>query len=803
MNRHFLLLCILSFLLLPVSSVEGQNVDPRNVDVKSLSDDQILRLIKEIEKRGLSENEAIALAQARGMSQTQISALRSRMNELKMSGTSSLGNAGKNDYAQGQYEQELSVKAEVDPAKVDERIFGFTFFNNENLSFEPNVNIPVSESYVLGAGDEVLIDVWGASQQSYQQIIDRNGNINIPNIGPVPVGGLTQKQATKRIFNKLTLIYRDLVSEQPRTFANVHIGTVKAIKVNVIGEVFTPGTYTLPGTATAFNALYLAGGPNKAGSFRNIKVIRDGDIVATLDVYDFLINGNGKVNVPLRDADVIMVPTYENRVKVGGAFKRDGLFEAKKGEKVADLIKYAGGFNENAYSKRIELYRITDRQRAFKDVASEAYVSVELANGDSIYAGPILERYENKVSVEGAVYRPGNYELTEGLTLSELLENAEGVREDVFLNRGLITRLNKDLSLKNISFNVADVLNGKADFELQREDMVTISSINDLREVQTVEIFGEVQYGGEFDYQDDMTLSDLVMKAGGFKESASEAFIEISRRLSHEETQKVGDKIAHVYQFSISRDLKMNGEDARFTLQPFDQVFVRQSPGFEDRKVVKILGEVNYAGDYSLTNKKERLSDMIRRAGGLSPDAFPEGAMLTRKVNVTQKEKRLREELLKKDSTLTFTNIGFDVVGINLKEILNNPGSKSDLFLHDGDELIIPKEIQTVKVSGEVLNPLAASYVPRKSLKHYIDQSGGFGLDAKKGKVYVIYPNGAAASTKRFLFFRNYPKVIPGSEVVVPQKPQRNPIPATAWISMASALASLSLTVVTIVNQTK
>ena len=794
---------LLLFVLSSFWSLPAQNVDPRSVDVKNLSDDQILRMVKEIEKRGLSENEAIALAQARGMSQSQISALRARMNELKMSG-GTIGSIDPSKATSSSAQVELSVKAEVDSEKIDSRIFGFSFFNNDKLSFEPNVNIPVSKSYVLGGGDEILIDVWGASQQSYQLVVDRNGTINIPNIGPVQVGGLTQENTSKKIFDKLTLIYRDLVNDQPRTFANIHIGTVKAIKVNVIGEVFTPGTYTLPGTASAFNALYLSGGPNSVGSFRNIKVIRDGKVISSLDVYDFLINGNGNVNISLRDADVIMVPTYEQRVKVGGEFKRNGLFEAKSGESIASLIKYAGGFREDAYTSRIELYRNTSRQRSFKDVLMDDFSSVKLANGDSIYAGPILERFENKVSVEGAVYRPGNYELSAGMTLAQLLENADGVREDVFLNRGLITRLNKDLTLKNISFNVSDVLNGNVDFDLQREDIVTISSIHDLREIHTVEIIGEVQYGGEFDYQDEMTLSDIVFKAGGFKESASEAFIEISRRLTYDETKKVGDKIAHVYQFSISRDLKMNGEDARFALMPFDQVFVRQSPGYEKRKVVKILGEVNYAGDYSLTTKKERLSDVIRRAGGLSPDAFPEGAMLTRKVVISQKVKRLRDELMKKDSTLAFSNIGFDVVGINLKEILENPGSREDLFMQNGDELIVPKEMQTVKVSGEVLNPLSASYMQGKSLKHYIDQSGGFGLEAKKGKVYVIYPNGAAASTKsRFIFFRKYPKVMPGSEVVIPQKPPRNPIPATAWISMASAMASLSLTVVTIVNQTK
>lgn len=778
----------------------AQSVDPSNVNVNDLSDAQIRRLLNEIQKRGLSENEAIALAQARGMNQSQISALRQRINELKFSTGSDSNMTQSSQSVDG---EELSFKEPLDSLKVDERIFGFSFFNNDKLSFEPNVNIPVAPSYVLGAGDEVLIDVWGASQQSYQLLVDRNGNINIPNVGPVKVGGLTQKQSSKRIFEKLTLIYRDLVSSQPRTFASIHLGTIKSIKVNVIGEVFAPGTYTLPGTASAFNVLYLSGGPSKNGSFRNIQVIRDGKVMAKLDVYEFLLRGKSTVNISLRDGDVILVPTYENRVKVGGEFKRIGLFESKAKETVADVIEYAGGFTDEAYTNRLELYRTTSKQREFKDVLATQYDALLLQNGDSIYAGPILERFANKVFIEGAIYRPGNYELVEGMTLKQLITNADGVREDVFLNRGLITRLNDDLTLKNITFNVGEVLRGEFDIDLQREDIISISSINDLREIRTVEIFGDVQYPGEFDYQDEMTLSDLVFKAGGFKESASEAFIEISRRLSYDDVKKSGDKIANVFQFTVSRDLTMNGEDAKFEIQPFDQVFIRRAPGFEEESVVRLTGEVTYAGQFSLTSKTERLSTLIERAGGLTSDAYPQGAMLTRKIKVSQQIQRLREEMVKKDTSLVFSDLGFDVISIDLDEILKNPGSKQDIFLKDGDELIIPREMQTVKVSGGVLNPVSTAYGNGVGLKRYIDASGGFAPRARKGKVYVIYPNGAAASTKSFLFFRSYPKIMPGAEVVVPQRPQKDPIPATAWVAMASALASLSLTIVTIVNQTK
>ncbi|WP_289054459.1 SLBB domain-containing protein [Carboxylicivirga marina] len=792
-------------IILSASSIQAQSIDPNSVDVRSMNvddmtDAQVIRMIQEMEKRGLSEQQVIALAQARGMSQDQIAKLRQRINEVKLTGGTGAGSVGASGMTSDSGMTE-SIKKPVDSAVADQRIFGFSFFNNENLTFEPNINLPVPPSYVLGPGDEILIDVWGVSQQNYNLPIDKNGSINIPNVGPVQLGGLTQEAAQKRIFSKLTSIYSDLKSSNPRTFASINVGTVKSIKVNVIGEVFLPGTYTLPGTATAFNALYLSGGPNKDGSFRNIQVIRNGELLATLDVYEFLIRGKSDINVPLSDGDVILVPTYEKRVKVGGEFKRNGIFEAKGEEKISDLVEYAGGFTEDAYTYRVELYRTTSRQRAFKDVLADNYEKIVIQSGDSVFAGSVLERYENKVSIEGAVYRPGNYELSEGLTLKQLIDNADGVREDVFLNRGLVTRLMDDLTLQNITFNVGEVLRGEKDIELQREDMVTISSIDDLREIRTVEIFGEVQYPGEFDYNEDMTLSDLVFKSGGFKESASEAFIEISRRLSYDEAHKAGDKIAHVYQFTISRELKMNGEDAKFILSPYDQVFVRQSPGYERKSVVNVKGEVNYAGQFSLTSKKERVSTIIMRAGGLSPNAYSKGAMLTRKVEVSQKVKRLREQLAASDTSLVFDDLGFEVVSIDLEKILNNPGAKDDIFLQNGDELVIPRELQTVKISGGVLNPLSASYIEGKGMKHYIRSGGGFDLRAKKGKAYVIYPNGAAASTKSFLFFRNYPKVMPGSEIVVPQKPDRDPIPATAWIAMASALASLSLTIVTIADR--
>ncbi|WP_439185248.1 SLBB domain-containing protein [Carboxylicivirga taeanensis] len=783
--------------------VDPNSIDPSKVNVDELSDEQIMRLIQEMEKRGLTEDQAIMLAQARGMSSQQVMKLQQRIREVKLSGVPLDPDMGIDPTKSAMaFDMVESVKEPVDSAQIDTRIFGFSFFNNENLSFEPNVNIPVPSSYVIGAGDEILIDVWGMSQQNYMFNVDKNGNITIPNIGPIRLGGLTQDAASKRILNKLSSIYNDLKSSTPQTFASVSIGSVKAIKVNVIGEVFLPGTYTIPGTASAFNALYLSGGPNPNGSFRNIQVIRNGKVHAVLDVYEYLLKGKSSVNIPLREDDVILIPTYEKRIKVGGELKRNGLFEAKDNETVADIIEYAGGFTEEAYTHRLELYRNSSRQKVFKDIFSDQFAATILQSGDSVYVGPILARFKNKVSITGAVYRPGNYELSDNLTLKQLIDKADGIREDAFLNRGMITRLRSDLSLQNITFDVSAVLRGEVNYELQREDMVTISSIESLREVRTVEIFGDVQYPGEFDFQEDMTLSDLVFKAGGFKESASDSYIEVSRRLSHEEAKKASAKIADVYQFNISRDLKMHGEDAAFVLQPFDQVFVRRAPGFENKSVVHVRGEVNYAGQFSLTSKNERISTIIARAGGFTPDAYAAGAMLTRRSAKSEKERKLREQLMKNDKSIELNDIGFDVVGIDLEKIMKNPGSKDDIFLKDGDELIIPRELQTVEVSGAVLNPLSVSFQKGKSLRHYVRTGGGFALRAKKGKVYVIYPNGVAAATKNYVFFNSYPKVLPGTEIVVPKKPEKAPMSAASWIAIASSLASLSLTIVTVINAT-
>ena len=798
--RFLLTFFLLTLLVSPNAS--AQTPDPASVNVNELSDEQIARIISEIERRGLTENDAIAMARARGMSQSQIDVLKRRISENKQKAAydshSKVSGYGIVPGESLEKQAVYSTKAEVDSAKVDQRIFGFSLFNNDKLTFEPTVNIPVSQGYVLGAADELVVDVWGSSQQTYELTIDRNGAIQIPLLGPITVGGITLEEATALIRNRMGTIYGDLNSSAPRTFMSVRTGTLKPIRVNVIGEAFVPGTYTVPGTATLFNVLYLSGGPSKEGSFRDIQLIRAGKVVSHLDVYDFLINGKTAVNVPLRDDDIIMIPTYINRVHMYGFFKRKGIFEAREGESVGDMVNFAGGFDENANRNRIELYRKVSFEREFRDVNPNNMSSTAMANGDSLYVGKILERYRNMVTIKGAVFMPGNYEYNEGMTLSTLFSTSGGVIENAFLNRGFIERLKPDYTKEIVSFNGHDVINKTSDVPLKAGDVVFLNSINDMQEAQVVGITGMVQKEGQYPYRENMKLGDLILLSGGLKEAASGSSIEVMRKLGYEDADKATNRTSELFNFAVSRQLEISDAGANFVLSPFDQVSVRKMPGYRESGQVTINGQVFYAGNYGLSSYTERVSQLVKRAGGLTPNAYLPGARLVRKLKLTDEMIEARKEMARKDSTLHLSNTDFEVISINLATILNKPGGKDDIFLEANDLLEIPGYLSTVKMSGQVLSPSSTVYVEGNSAKDYIYMSGGFANDARKGRIYVIYPNGASASTKGGLFFRRYPKVMPGSEIVVPRRPQRERMSAQAWIGIGSAIASIGLTIATI-----
>ena len=794
-------------MLLFFAPAMGQNtINPASVNVNELSDSQIDRIIREMQSRGLSEDQAIALAKAQGASDAQIDQLSARIQQRQMNQGSEMIIENAPSVKTGNLKsRSISRKADVVASEKNKKIFGFQIFNSENLTFEPSANIPTPKNYTLGTGDQLAVTVWGASQSHLSLTIDQNGAITIPDVGPVFLSGMTFEKAQTLIKNRLTSIYSGMAGQYPNTWAEVSLGGLRSIKVNVLGDINVPGTYTLPSTASAFNALYLSGGPNENGSFREIRLIRDGETVQTIDVYDFLINANPAANVQLRDQDILFVPTSKTLVQITGQVKRGGYFEIAAGEKVSDLIRFAGGFAEGAYKGKLSLERNNQREREVHDIPESLFSAFTLENGDLVRADSILNRFSNRVSIKGAVLHPGNYELVQGMKLSDLINKADGLSENAFMNRGLISRLKEDHTPENISFDLKEVIEGRGDIVLKKEDEVTIRSISEMREERKVNIVGEVQNPQAFDFHENMTLGDLIFRAGGFNENADVAFVELNRRLTYEEASKVTNKINEIHQFTITRDLKLSPQDASFKLKPFDEIFVRRAPGIRDQGTVLLTGEVTYAGSYSISGKDERISDVIRRAGGLVPGAYIQGATLMRTRQLTSAEMDKKQQLMK-DSLFT-DSIATDkqtyAVGIEMERILAKPGNTMDLLLQPGDEIHVPKVLQTIKVSGSVLNPLALTYENRLSLNNYVGRAGGYSSKAKKSKTYVIYPNGTSASKRGFIL-RRIPKVTPGSEIVVPEKPEKKGgDDAMKWISMAGLMSSMAVSIVTLANLMK
>ena len=587
------------------ASVTLQAQNPANINVDNLSDQQIQQIVTEVNARGLTIDQAAQMAQMQGASPTQIEQLKQRIQELNFSKGNSIANPSGQAVKTSRFSREaFTQKAVIKASPEVKRIFGFQLFNSENLTFEPPVNMPTPQNYVLGIDDELTVSIWGASQQTYQLPINTNGAINIPDIGQIYVSGMEFAKAKELIKKRLISIYQGMDGQNPNTYADVSISNLRSIKVNVIGEVMAPGTYTLPSTASAFNALYLSGGPNENGSFRNIQLIRDNKIAKIIDVYDYLINANMEGNIQLREQDVLYIPTYQKRVKAAGAFKRTGIFELSEKEKLSDLIRYLGGFTDQAFKAQLSLTRITDTEKKVIDINQSIYESFVPNNGDSIVASEVIKRFENRINISGAVFRPGTYELTEGLTLSGLIRKAQGVTENYFSNRGLIIRLQNNLAPMTLSFNVDEVLKGTNNIKLQREDQVIIQDIFSMRQKRTIQILGEVQNPGVYPFSDNMTLKDMIFKAGGFTEAASESFIELARRHNYAESNLMSDELVKLYQFNIDRKLNLDAKGDTLHLHPFDYIYVRKAPSYHEQRTVYISGEVRYPGAYSIGSKK-------------------------------------------------------------------------------------------------------------------------------------------------------------------------------------------------------
>lgn len=797
----------------------AQQINPQNlssVRVDELTDAQVRQFMAQIEALGMTEAQLEQVAQARGMAPSEVQKLRERVEKLKKEELKNNANGNLSQEAlrrgtgrSGVGQDSLSVKRDsvslVDQALslLRSKIFGADLFKTSGLTFEPNLRLATPRNYVIGPDDELLIDIFGYSEASYQLTVSPEGTINIPYVGVVPVSGMTIESATSRIRSRLSQVYSGL--RTGNTSVSIAIGKIRSIKVILTGEVVKPGTYSLPSVATVFNALYSSGGPTENGSFRQIELIRAGKKVVVLDVYDFLLTGELKSNVRLQDQDVIRIPTYRKRVEIVGEVKRPGIFEMVDGETLNDLLRFAGDFSERAYQARVKVLKNTAIERKISDITSDEFVTYEPSTGDKFFVDEILDRFENRVTIEGAVFRPGQFELEPDLTLIGLIHKAEGLREDAFKNRGYITRLKSDLQTELVSFDIAKILSGQApDIPLKREDVVVISSIFDLKEEYKIHITGEVLQPGTFDYSEGMTVEDAILKAGGLKEGATGQRIEISRRVKNSNVLSASAQTAQVFQIDLNQGLKATGK--RFELLPFDIIVVRQSAGYEVQRQVRIEGEVLFPGIYTIKSKDERVSDLVKRAGGFTNLAYLEGGSLKRpaKQDTSRMSRLKRLQLGISDSIQLGKELDVDeneFVGIDLPKIVSAPGSKEDLFLEEGDVVTVPKQLQTVKVNGVVLSPVTVMFSKNKSVRAYISNAGGFGEKALKKNTYVIYANGSVKSTRRFLlFFNNYPRVGPGSEIFVPIKAEGRKVSAGELVSITTGLASLAAIIVSLLR---
>ena len=703
--------------------------------------------------------------------------------------------------------------------KNRKKVFGRDIFNNKELSFEPNMNIATPQNYRLGPGDAVIIDIYGASQKTIQSTVSPDGEVTIEGYGPVNVSGLTVAQANARLRNTLGSRYRS-------SRIKLTVGQTKTIMVNVMGEVKAPGTYTLSAFATVFHALYMAGGTNDLGTLRNIKVYRNNRLVTVVDIYDYILNGKLTGNVRLSDNDVIVVGPYDCLVTIAGKVKRPMIYEMKKNESVNSLLKYSGGFAGDAYKKSVRVNRKTGREYAVYNVEEFDFSSFRVDDGDSISVDSILPRYANTVEVKGAVFRPGMYNLGEQVnSVRTLVEHAEGITEDAFTNRAVMHRMKKDRTLEVIAVDIAGIMDGKvADIPLKENDVLFIPTRQEKIVERTLTIRGEVQYPGVYQYADNETLEDFVLQAGGLTDKASTVNVMVSRRVMDAKALRPDSIIAKTYTLSLKDGFVIDGTPG-FKLMPFDEVMIRQSPAYVEQQNVSITGEVMFAGLYTLDHRNARLSELFKKAGGATDQAYLKGARIIRKANEQEKQrmeavlKMQREEMQKNllqlaassnnSSALTQsskdverTNIEkFNVpseysVGIDLPEALANPGSDADIILREGDRLVIPQYNGTVKINGAVMFANTVAYEKGKKPSYYIDQAGGFAADALKSKAYIIYMNGKVAKLSHGA------KVQPGSEIVIPAKLKRK-MSTAEMMSMGTSMSSIAAMIATIANMSK
>ena len=689
-------------------------------------------------------------------------------------------------------------------------IFGHRVFQNKDLAFEAAYNLPTPQNYKLGPGDEVAIDIWGASQTSIQETISPDGNIYVENLGPVHLSGLTVAQANSYLKHQFEQIYSGISDEDPKSNVNLSLAQNRTIQVHVMGEVENPGTYTMSSFATIFNALYQSGGVNEVGTLREVKVYRGDKLVATYDVYDLILNGNTNTGIRLEDNDIISVDAYKNLVSITGNVKRPMYYEMLGTESVAHLLKYAGGFQGNAYKEDVRLVRNGRREREIYTLNADEQQSFILADGDSVSVDSIMPTFANMVEVRGAVYRPGQFQMNGRVsTVKLLIECAGGLKDDAFMSRAILNRRKANNMIENLSINLEHLMNGEVeDIELRKNDVLLIYSIPDMQELQVVVISGEVAFPGTYEYVENMSIEDFILQAGGLTEAASTAKVDVARRVKNQSATSSSDTISYNYSFTINEGLAVE-ENPHFTLMPFDEVYVRKSPSYYKQENVIVEGEVLYGGAYALTVKNQRLSELVNNAGGLTPQANIKGARLERQMTA--------EEILRLESTVEATiqmaenkKDSVDIrrkmmsqttysVGIELDKALEKPGTDADVVLRDGDKLIVPQYSNTVKVSGDVMYANTVAYKKGKNLKYYLNQAGGYNVNANKKNVYVVYMNGMVSKPSKL----SRSVVEPGCEIVVPTKEEKRKMSPAEVLGLSSSAASLATVLLALINVLK
>lgn len=861
---NLLAICLMACFATPDMSAQSlSGTDLTKIEVNDLSDQQLMSYMEQAQASGYTQTQLEAFARQRGMPEVQIAKLRSRISRLNMSGGQGTGS---DMTSQGQRTSGISLsEADVfgqlggnqvyeEPTPEQSKIFGVELFRSSNLNFNPNLNIPTPTNYILGPGDGVVVDLWGATQQYWTFEVSSEGTIRPQDLSPIYVNGLSIEKAREKIIDRLSQVYGGLKpvgGSEPTIFHQISLGNIRTINVTVVGEVHGPGNYALNSLSTVFTALHAAGGPTEKGTFRSVRLMRNNKLHAEIDLYDFLVDGIKPGDELLRNDDVIIVKLFEGQVEITGEVRRPGIYEIKKGESFEVLLENAGSFTSNAFRSFIGLERNASNGKQVLDISGDELGQRYPADGDKIYIRPNLQVYSNRVQLEGAVHLEGTYELTANLTVRQLLEKANGPKGDAFLKRATIYRMNPDFSQQTIAFDLQKVLSGQdSDISLIKEDIVRVSSIYDLREEYYVEINGEVAMAGTYPYINNMTVEDVILLAGGLTEGASGAKVEISRR----NTDGVPNSLSEILTLSIDRDLGLLGSGQDIEIKPFDQIFVRRTPNYNLQQQITVEGEITSPGIYAISRKDERISDIIARAGGLTSYAYAEGAILIRRIEFAEKKthNELNVEKLKElkakimaDTTLALNQareefmirlentinsidnkrdyqqgIGDRVkkelteniadtdsltesveldeqepTVIDLNEILDNPGSKYDYIIREGDVISIPGKLETVRIAGEVISPLNLRFDESFSFKEYINDAGGFTSSAKKGRSFVQYPDGRRKQARRFLFFKFYPKVEPGSTIFVSKKPPKEGVNLQAIIAAAGSVATLALVI--------